>query len=165
MSLPEVTSRAEWLAARKELLVKEKQWTRQRDEIDRRLEVLVAHLHQLGRILRCRQRLGHHQHHRLAHMHDALARERRPVRDDELAAAAAGEGRMASDIADAGRLHVGGRQDKQHAQHFRAADVAACSGARAPLLASIAIILFSHMVPGATHMLRIASYSPFSTVA
>ncbi len=32
---PKVVSRGEWLAARKELLVKEKQWTRQRDEIDR----------------------------------------------------------------------------------------------------------------------------------
>jgi predicted dithiol-disulfide oxidoreductase (DUF899 family) len=32
---PKVVSRAEWLSARKELLIKEKQLTRQRDEIDR----------------------------------------------------------------------------------------------------------------------------------
>lgn len=32
---PNVVSRAEWLSARKELLIKEKQLTRQRDEIDR----------------------------------------------------------------------------------------------------------------------------------
>jgi predicted dithiol-disulfide oxidoreductase (DUF899 family) len=38
MSLPEVVSRDEWLAARKELLVREKEMTRQRDELsaDRR---------------------------------------------------------------------------------------------------------------------------------
>ncbi len=35
MDRPEVVSRADWLSARKELLVKEKQLTRQRDEIDR----------------------------------------------------------------------------------------------------------------------------------
>jgi predicted dithiol-disulfide oxidoreductase (DUF899 family) len=33
---PNVVSRGEWLAARKELLVKEKQLTRQRDEVDLR---------------------------------------------------------------------------------------------------------------------------------
>ncbi len=32
---PKVVPRAEWLKARKELLAKEKQLTRQRDEIDR----------------------------------------------------------------------------------------------------------------------------------
>jgi predicted dithiol-disulfide oxidoreductase (DUF899 family) len=32
---PKTVSRAEWLSARKELLVKEKQLTRQRDEVDR----------------------------------------------------------------------------------------------------------------------------------
>src|ERR1700744_5346757 len=35
-----VVSRAEWLSARKELLVKEKQLTRQRDEIDRQRRAL-----------------------------------------------------------------------------------------------------------------------------
>jgi predicted dithiol-disulfide oxidoreductase (DUF899 family) len=35
IELPKVVSRAEWLSARKELLIKEKQLTRQRDEIDR----------------------------------------------------------------------------------------------------------------------------------
>jgi predicted dithiol-disulfide oxidoreductase (DUF899 family) len=37
---PKVVSRAEWLTARKELLVKEKQLTRQRDEIDRQRRAL-----------------------------------------------------------------------------------------------------------------------------
>lgn len=37
---PKAVSRAEWLAARKELLVKEKQLTRQRDEIDRQRRAL-----------------------------------------------------------------------------------------------------------------------------
>jgi predicted dithiol-disulfide oxidoreductase (DUF899 family) len=37
---PKAVSRAEWLTARKELLVKEKQLTRQRDEIDRQRRAL-----------------------------------------------------------------------------------------------------------------------------
>jgi predicted dithiol-disulfide oxidoreductase (DUF899 family) len=38
---PNVVSRAEWISARKELLVKEKQLTRQRDEIDRQRRELA----------------------------------------------------------------------------------------------------------------------------
>lgn len=34
MSLPEITSREEWLAARKELLAREKEQTRQRDALN-----------------------------------------------------------------------------------------------------------------------------------
>jgi predicted dithiol-disulfide oxidoreductase (DUF899 family) len=34
MNLPQVVSREEWLAARKELLVKEKELTRHRDEVN-----------------------------------------------------------------------------------------------------------------------------------
>ncbi len=34
MSLPEVTTRDEWLVARKELLVREKELTRRRDELN-----------------------------------------------------------------------------------------------------------------------------------
>ena len=44
MSLPDVVSRADWLAARKELLVREKQATRARDELNaarRRLPMVV----------------------------------------------------------------------------------------------------------------------------
>ena len=37
---PKAVSRVEWLTARKELLVKEKQLTRQRDEIDRERRAL-----------------------------------------------------------------------------------------------------------------------------
>jgi predicted dithiol-disulfide oxidoreductase (DUF899 family) len=37
---PNIVSRAEWVAARKELLIKEKQLTRQRDEIDRQRRAL-----------------------------------------------------------------------------------------------------------------------------
>ena len=37
---PNIVSRAEWLSARKELLIKEKQLTRQRDEIDRQRRAL-----------------------------------------------------------------------------------------------------------------------------
>ena len=37
------------------------------------------------------------------------------MRDDELLAAAADEWRMTPDIADAGGIHVGGGQDRQHA--------------------------------------------------
>ena len=48
-------------------------------------------------------------------MHDAFARERRPVRHDELLAAAPGERRMLRHIADARRLHVGRGEDREHA--------------------------------------------------
>src|ERR1035441_3922704 len=44
MSLPDVVSRADWLAARKELLVREKQATRARDELNaarRRLPMVL----------------------------------------------------------------------------------------------------------------------------
>ena len=37
---PNIVSRAEWLSARKALLIKEKQLTRQRDEIDRQRRAL-----------------------------------------------------------------------------------------------------------------------------
>jgi predicted dithiol-disulfide oxidoreductase (DUF899 family) len=40
IELPRVVSRAEWLSARTELLIKEKQLTRQRDEIDRQRRAL-----------------------------------------------------------------------------------------------------------------------------
>ena len=54
-------------------------------------------------------------------MHDALARERRPVRDDQLLAAAAGERRMAAHIADARGLHVGRGQHREHARRLAGA--------------------------------------------
>jgi hypothetical protein len=49
-------------------------------------------------------------------MHDPVARERRPRGHDELGAAAAGERRVAPDIADAGGVHVRASEDGQHAR-------------------------------------------------
>ena len=86
--------------------------------VDDRRELFIVHRDQLGRVL-CGER-GFRDHHgdRLADMHHALAGERRPVRQDELLAAATGERVMAADIADAGRIHVGGGEDGEHAGRF-----------------------------------------------
>ena len=55
-------------------------------------------------VLRGKRALGDHHRHRLADMHDAVAGERRTVRQDELGAAAARHRRVPRNIADA--LHV-----------------------------------------------------------
>ena len=54
-------------------------------------ELVVFDRDEIGGVLRLRISLGQHQRHRLADMHDAVVRERRPVRRDRRLAAAAGD--------------------------------------------------------------------------
>ena len=127
-------------------------------QIDHRLQRFVAHLDQLGGILRNNEGLGDDHGDRFAHMHHPLAGERRPVRNDELLAAPAGEGRMASDIADAGGLHVGGGQDGEHALgaprplHVDRADVGkGMRGSHEPAEGLVLLVAVGDEMAGAAH--------------
>ena len=79
-------------------------------------KLLVLDHDPLGRILCCEQGLRHYERHGLAHMHHALARERRPERYMERLAALAGKRRAARHVADAGLLHVRGSEYREHAR-------------------------------------------------
>ena len=83
--------------------------------VDHRRELFIVHGHKLGRVLRGQCRFRDDDRDRLADMHHALAGERRPIGQNELLAAAAGERGVAADIADAGRIHVRCGEDGEHA--------------------------------------------------
>ena len=72
--------------------------------VGHRLERLILDIDEFAGILRGKGALGDHHRHRLADMHDAVAGERRTVRQDELGAAAARHRRVPRNIADA--FHV-----------------------------------------------------------
>ena len=78
---------------------------------DRR-EFLVFRVDELGGVLRRGEGLRDHHRHRFADMHDAVERERRPVRHDECGAVASGDGRVAADTADTVEILAG-----QHPDH------------------------------------------------
>jgi hypothetical protein len=80
--------------------------------IDHRRQLLVLDGNELGGVLRGRGSLGDHHGDRLADMHDALGRQGRPERHHQRLAAAAGQGRMPADAADAFEI-LGG----EHADH------------------------------------------------
>ena len=83
-------------------------------EIDHRRQFLVFHLHQLGGVQRLGGGFRHHHGDRIADVHRRLG-ERRAERDHHLGAAAADDGRVARDAANAGRLDVLAREHRQHA--------------------------------------------------
>ena len=84
-------------------------------EIDHRRQLLVFHLHLLGGVQRLGGGFRHHHGDRIADMHRPSRRERRAERHHHLGAAAADDGRVARDAADAGRLDVLAREHRQHA--------------------------------------------------
>ena len=82
---------------------------------DDRVDRLVVDGHELGGVLRRVCRFRNHHRDGLAHVHCALARKRGAMRHHELLAAATDERRMARHAAEAGRLHVGTGDDREHA--------------------------------------------------
>ena len=86
--------------------------------VDHRIERLVVDLDQIGGVLR--RECGFRDHHRdrLADIHHALARQRMPVRHQQLAAVAARQRRMARHAADTGGVDIRGGHDRDHAAHF-----------------------------------------------
>ena len=84
-------------------------------EIDNGGKRLVVERDELGRIEGLGLALGYDEGHRLAHVTDALPRERRPLRDPQHGAAAAGEGAELRDVAHACRRHVVARQHGKRA--------------------------------------------------
>ncbi len=87
-------------------------WRRAR--VGDRRQFFVVDGDEFGGVLRQERALRDHQRHRLADMHDAVLRQRRPVRDDKLAAILARQRRMPGNIADA--CHVGCGQDGDDAR-------------------------------------------------
>jgi hypothetical protein len=88
-----------------------------RVEVDHRRELLVRDLHEVGGLLRGGAALGDHHRDQIADMH-RFFRQHRAERHRHLDAATAHDRRVARDAADAGGLHVGGGQHRQHARRF-----------------------------------------------
>jgi hypothetical protein len=82
-------------------------------KLDRWRALLVLDRDPFGCVLCSDERFGDHHCDRLADMPNGFSGERWAMRHDELAAVASRERRMLRDIADP--LHVGRRQDGQHA--------------------------------------------------
>ena len=83
-------------------------------QVDHRRQFLVVDRDLLGSVLRRGARFRHHHGHRIADVHDYVARERGAERHHHLGAAASDDRRVARDAGNAGRLDVLGGEHRQH---------------------------------------------------